>query len=101
MPHLQRVLEATEVDGIVIHPAMAYTPEGGVLHRFARDAVERRAIRVVESEQVRWPLENCEDLAMLYALALKMRRSDRVISARLSKDLPSAASRGLSPNALR
>ena len=71
VPHLQRVLEATEVDGIVIHPAMAYTPEGGVFYRFARDAVERRAIRVVESEQVRWPLENCEDLAMLYALALE------------------------------
>ena len=71
VPNLQRVLKATEVDGIVIHPAMAYAGGGGVFRRFAGDAVERDAVRVVASEQVRWPLVHSEDLAALYVLALE------------------------------
>lgn len=59
------------VDGIVIHPAMVYATTGGVLARFARDAVERDAVRVVANEKVRWPLVHSEDLAELYALALE------------------------------
>jgi nucleoside-diphosphate-sugar epimerase len=71
VPQLRRVLEAPAVDGIVIHPAMVYATTGGVLARFARDAVERDAVRVVASEKVRWPLVHSEDLAELYALALE------------------------------
>jgi nucleoside-diphosphate-sugar epimerase len=71
VPHLHQILEAPEIDGIVIHPAMVYEPDGGVFRRFARDAVERDAIRVVKSEEVRWPLVHGEDLASLYALALE------------------------------
>ncbi len=71
VPHLQKILEAAEVDGIVIHPAMVYAADGGVFHRFARDAMEGRAIRVVEDEAIRWPLVHSEDLAQLYALALE------------------------------
>jgi nucleoside-diphosphate-sugar epimerase len=68
---LRRVLEEPDVDGIVIHPAMVYAGSGGVFHRFARDAVEREAIRVVAGEDVRWPLVHSEDLAELYVLALE------------------------------
>ena len=71
VPHLQRVLAAPEVDGIVIHPAMVYDGAGGVFQRFAREAIERDAIRLVESEAVRWPLVHRDDLANLYALALE------------------------------
>jgi nucleoside-diphosphate-sugar epimerase len=71
IPHLQRVLDAPDIDGIVIHPAMVYEPHGGVFLRFAMDARERDSIRVVESEAVRWPLVHSEDLATLYALALE------------------------------
>jgi nucleoside-diphosphate-sugar epimerase len=71
VPNLQRVVSAPEVEGIVIHPAMVYTPQGGVFDRFVRDASERDAIRVVGSEAVRWPLVHSEDLANLYALALE------------------------------
>ncbi|WP_291572046.1 NAD-dependent epimerase/dehydratase family protein [Bradyrhizobium sp.] len=71
VPHLRRILETAEIDGIVIHPAMVYTPGGGVFLRFAREAIEREAIRVVESEAVRWPLVHSRDLANLYALALE------------------------------
>ena len=71
VPQLARVLAAPEVDGIVIHPAMVYAADGGVFDRFARDAVERNAVRVVGSEAVRWPLVHSDDLATLYALALE------------------------------
>jgi nucleoside-diphosphate-sugar epimerase len=71
VPHLRRVLESPAVDGIVIHPAMVYDANGGVFARFAREAVERAAIRVVGSETIRWSLVHREDLAALYALALE------------------------------
>jgi nucleoside-diphosphate-sugar epimerase len=71
VPQLRRVLEAPGIRSIVIHPAMVYEPGGGVFLRFAREAVGRKAIRVVESEEVRWPLVHSEDLAALYALALE------------------------------
>jgi nucleoside-diphosphate-sugar epimerase len=71
VPQLTRILGSRDVDGIVIHPAMVYTPDGGVFSRFARDAVDRDAVRVVGSEQVRWPLVHGADLASLYALALE------------------------------
>jgi nucleoside-diphosphate-sugar epimerase len=71
VPNLRRVLDMPGIDGIVIHPAMVYESCGGVFLRFARDARERDAIRVVESEAVRWPLVHGDDLATLYALALE------------------------------
>jgi nucleoside-diphosphate-sugar epimerase len=71
VPQLARVLASRDIDGIVIHPAMVYQPAGGVFRRFAHEAVERDAIRVVESEAVRWPLVHADDLASLYALALE------------------------------
>ena len=72
VPHAGRILGSRAVDGIVIHPAMVHGDgAGGVFRRFAREAVERPAIRVVGSEAVRWPLVHCDDLALLYGLALE------------------------------
>jgi nucleoside-diphosphate-sugar epimerase len=71
VPNLRRVLAATNITGIVIHPAMVYAAGGGVFRRFAKDAAERGAVRVVADERVRWPLVHAEDLADLYALALE------------------------------
>lgn len=71
VPNLRRVLAATDITGIVIHPAMVYAAAGGVFQRFAKDAAERSAVRVVAGERVRWPLVHAEDLADLYALALE------------------------------
>ncbi len=71
VPQLRRILAADEVDGIVIHPAMVYAGAAGVFRHFAREAVERDAIRVVGSEHVRWPLVHSDDLALLYVLALE------------------------------
>jgi nucleoside-diphosphate-sugar epimerase len=70
VPQLVRVLASHDIDGIVIHPAMVYQPTGGVFRRFAQEAIERDAVRVVESEAVRWPLVHADDIAGLYALAL-------------------------------
>src|SRR5262249_60991865 len=71
VPNLRRVLAAPGIAGIVIHPAMVYADDGGVFDRFARDAVDRHAVRVVASEAERWPLVQADDLAQLYALALE------------------------------
>ncbi len=71
VPHLRRVLDSDEVDGLVIHPAMVYGGDGGVFRRFARDAMERQRVRIVGSESVQWPFVHCDDLARLYALALE------------------------------
>ena len=68
---LTRVLGSTDVDGIVIHPAMVHADDGGVFRRFAADARERRAVGVIASEAVRWPLVHRDDLAQLYTLALE------------------------------
>jgi nucleoside-diphosphate-sugar epimerase len=75
IPNLQRVFDTEGIDPIVIHPAMAYEAGGGVFRHFVSDAVEHDAIRVVGSENVRWPLVHCEDLASLYVLALESRFS--------------------------
>jgi nucleoside-diphosphate-sugar epimerase len=71
VPHLQRVLAAAEIDGVVIHPAMVYAGAGGVFRRFAGEAAAHAAIRVVGGEAVRWPLVHSDDLAALYVLALE------------------------------
>jgi nucleoside-diphosphate-sugar epimerase len=71
VPHLQRVLDTSGIDPIIIHPAMVYEAGDGVFRRFVDDAIERDAIRVVGGEGVRWPLVHREDLAKLYALALE------------------------------
>lgn len=71
VPHLRRVLDTEGIDSVIIHPAMVYQAGDGVFRRFADDAVERDAIRVVGSEAVRWPLVHRDDLANLYVLALE------------------------------
>ena len=71
VPHSRLVLEAPGIKPIIIHPAMVYEPCGGVFSRFHADALERDAVRVVGSEQVRWPLVHSHDLAVLYRLALE------------------------------
>jgi nucleoside-diphosphate-sugar epimerase len=68
---LTRVLNSPTFDGVVIHPAMVHAGDGGVFRRFAADAAGRHAVRVVASEDIRWPLVHADDLAQLYALALE------------------------------
>jgi nucleoside-diphosphate-sugar epimerase len=69
--HVERVLAAPGIHAVVIHPAMVYEASGGVFSRFCSDARDRDTVRVVGSEDVRWPLVHSEDLAVLYRLALE------------------------------
>jgi nucleoside-diphosphate-sugar epimerase len=69
--HIARILSAPRVEPIVIHPAMVYTASGGAFERFYSEAIGRKAVRVVGSEHVRWPLVHSDDLAVLYRLALE------------------------------
>jgi len=69
--HIERVLAAPGIHPIVIHPAMVYTPTSGAFARFYAEAREGKPVRVVGSEDVRWPLVHSEDLATLYRMALE------------------------------
>jgi nucleoside-diphosphate-sugar epimerase len=68
--HVARLRALPELDQVVIHPGMVYEATAGVFTRFHADATAREAVRVIGSEQVRWPLVHAEDLARLYRLAL-------------------------------
>jgi nucleoside-diphosphate-sugar epimerase len=69
--HCRRVLAANGIVPLVIHPGMVYEPTSGCFARFREDALQRRAVRVVGGEGVRWPLVHAEDLAVLYRLVLE------------------------------
>jgi nucleoside-diphosphate-sugar epimerase len=69
--HLRIVLEAPQVRGIVIHPAMVYERDGGVLARFRDDLSTFGRVRVFGNENVHWPMVHRVDIGELYALALE------------------------------
>lgn len=69
--HLNVILRASRVRGIVIHPAMVYERDGGVLAQFHKDLCKLGRVRVFGHEQVRWPLVHRADIGELYALALE------------------------------
>lgn len=67
----RKVRDNRHVRGMMILPAMVYERDGGVLEQMAQDARHRDRIRIVGSEDVRWPLVHRTDLARLYALMLE------------------------------
>ena len=71
---VERVLSATELRGMVIHPGMVYEAGGGVFGFMFEDAKSRGRVRVIGGEDVRWPLVHQDDLGVLYALILEKGR---------------------------
>lgn len=69
--HLKMVLDAPHVRGIVIHPAMVYERDGGVLAQFRDDLTKLGRIRIFGNENIRWPMVHRVDIGELYALALE------------------------------
>lgn len=69
--HLKMVLDAARVRGIVIHPAMVYERDGGVLAQFREDLAKQGKVRIFGGENVRWPMVHRADIGELYALALE------------------------------
>jgi nucleoside-diphosphate-sugar epimerase len=68
---IRRVLEAEDVCGMVIHPAMVYERDGGVFSGMVADAKRLLYVRVIGGEHVRWPLVHKDDLALAYALMME------------------------------
>lgn len=81
IPIMRMVLTAPVIRGMVIHPAMVYEQGGGVFEHMYDDARERRIVRVVGGEKVRWPLIHSEDLARLYVLMLEKGKQGDVYNA--------------------
>ncbi|MBV8910210.1 MAG: hypothetical protein JOZ89_05575 [Gammaproteobacteria bacterium] len=69
--HLRMVLGDSRARGIVIHPAMVYERDGGVLAQFRGDLAKFGRIRIFGHENVRWPMVHRADIGELYALALE------------------------------
>lgn len=69
--NIRRVLDAGEIDALVIHPAMVYSSDGGVFSTFIEAMRDGRAVEVTGSQNVVWPLVHAEDLAELYLYVLE------------------------------
>lgn len=69
--NIRRVLGAPEIDALVIHPAMVYSSDGGVFSTFIEAMRDGRAVEVIGSQKVVWPLVHAEDLAELYLYVLE------------------------------
>lgn len=67
------VLDAARrgVQGIVLRPAMVYGRGGGLVMSFLQSAREHGAARVIGDGENRWTFVHLDDLAALYALALR------------------------------
>lgn len=76
--NMTRVLDAPEVEGTVVHPAMVYSNEGGVFSSFLEAIGEAGAVDVIGSAEVQWPLVHADDLADLYLLVMEKARPGAV-----------------------
>jgi len=73
---------------MVIHPAMVYERDGGVLEHIVADAKKRGYVRVVRGENVRWPLVHSMDLAQVYALMLEKGQQGDVYNVATNHGIP-------------
>ena len=67
----KRVCENKKIRGMVIHPAMVYDRDGGVLEPMLCDIENLGKIRIIGSEKTRWTMVHRLDMASLYSLALE------------------------------
>ncbi|GLS32716.1 Nucleoside-diphosphate-sugar epimerase [Mesorhizobium albiziae] len=96
VPMIERVLKAPGIEPLIVHPAMVYTADSGVISAFVEAARTGRAMRIVEGEHVRWPLVHADDLALLYRLVLERGAAGSVYHGAAQDGAPSARSRGVS-----
>ena len=76
--NMRRVLEAPEIEGVVIHPAMVHSGEGGVFSSFMDALRGGRTVDVIGSPEVVWPLVHADDLADLYLRTMERARPGSV-----------------------
>ena len=89
--NMRRVLAARDVEGVVIHPAMVYSGEGGVFSSFMDALREGSAVDVIGSPDVVWPLVHAGDLADLYLRAMERARPGSVYNGSAISGLPQGA----------
>lgn len=63
--------QSPNLDVILIHPAMVYDRNGGVLSRFIEAAKKKDRVEVWGSLNTRWPVVHHQDLASAYRLAVE------------------------------
>ena len=68
---IPEVLNAENVNGMILHPAMVYDGVGGVFEQFSDAARSGGPVPVTGSAETYWPLVHVEDLAELYALMVE------------------------------
>lgn len=88
IPTIQLVLSASQIKGMVIHPAMVYERDGGVFEHIFEDAENLGFVRVIRGEHVRWPLIHRMDLALVYALMLERGEQGDVYNAATNHGVP-------------
>ena len=65
------IMAADCFDSIIIHPAMVYSRDGGVVSRFIESTRKAGRVEVWGSLNIRWPVVHQKDLAVAYRLALE------------------------------
>jgi nucleoside-diphosphate-sugar epimerase len=66
-----RVLGARKLDAMIIHPAMVYHRDGGVLTELISSAQKNGRVEVWGGLHKRWPVVHRDDLAIAYRLILE------------------------------
>ena len=85
---INNVLNAVNVRGMVVHPAMVYERGGGVFEHIYSDIKQLGYTRVVKSESIRWPLVHRTDLADLYVLMLERGKAGDVFNGSTNDGVP-------------
>lgn len=67
----QLAFAAKTLSTTLLHPAMVYERDGGVLSRFLNSARESGAVEMWESADTRWPVVHRKDVASAYRIALE------------------------------
>jgi len=71
----EMVMRADCFDGLIVHPAMVYNRDGGVISRYIDSAEKTGQVEIWGSLDTRWPVVHQKDLAVAYRLALENGRA--------------------------
>ena len=73
-------MKTERMDIVMIHPAMVYSEEGGVLDRFISSAQDKGRVEIWGDPATRWPVVHSVDLASAYLLAAEQGRHGDVFN---------------------
>ncbi|MEQ9490595.1 MAG: NAD-dependent epimerase/dehydratase family protein [Alphaproteobacteria bacterium] len=76
----QYAMSTESLEIVMLHPAMVYSEEGGVLDRFIESARDKGQVEVWGALNTRWPVVHSRDLAEAYLLAAEQGRHGDVFN---------------------